>query len=147
MDFVRVLFHMHLSQTVSENPPFTHTITGIKNDNININKLYSFTNETVKTFSEECYKIFTDRYPRCLKGSVDADPHIWTIIAVRHLKQKIYENSPAVFVFPNGCCNRDICSINLFYEIIVEELLTVKKIINTNDDIIKMYGKEICNQP
>jgi len=140
MNFIRTLFHMHLSQTITEKPPFTHTITGIQNNNLDITKICSFTNETVKTFSEECYNIFTERYPRCLKGSVDADPHIWTIIAVGHLRQKLYEDSPNVFIFPNGCCNRHICSINLFYEIIVEELLIDKKIINTDEDIIKMYG-------
>ena len=140
MDFVRALFHMHLSQTIAEKPPFTHTITGIEKKHLDITKIGFFTNETIKTFSEECYNKFTERYPRCLKGSVDADPHIWTIIAVRHLRQKLYEDSPNVFIFPNGCCNRHICSINLFYEIIVEELLIDKKIINTDEDIIKMYG-------
>ena len=143
MDFVRILFQMHVSQTISAVPPFTHTINGIETTDLNMDKMNSLTNDTVKAFSEECYKKFTERYPRCLKGSVDTDPLIWTIIAVRHLSLKIHEQSPDVFVFPNGCCTRDICSINLFYEIIVEELLTVKKIINTNDDITKMYGKEI----
>lgn len=34
------------------------------------------------------------------------------------------------FVFPNGCCNQKICSINNFYEIVLEQLLKTHRIIN-----------------
>jgi len=143
MDFMKILFEMHVSNTMLETPPFTHTITGIEPSELDFDKINSFNNDTVKTFSEECYKIFKKRYPRCLVGSVDSNPHIWVVIALNHFIKKLHEQRQDIFVFPNGCCIREHCSINLFYEIIVEELLKEKKIINTNEDIIKMYGEEV----
>ncbi|GAG34923.1 unnamed protein product, partial [marine sediment metagenome] len=142
MDFTKILFQMHVSQTMSEKPPFTHAINGVEVGDLNIGKLRTLNNNNVEAFSKICYKIFKERYPRCLKGSVDIDPLIWVRIALNHLIKKIHEQDKDMFVFPNGCCTHEHCSINLFYEIIVEELLTNKKIINTNEGIEKMYGEE-----
>ena len=146
MDFVNILYQMHVSQTQSESPPFTHKINSVEFADLDIDKLNTLNDNTVKTFSEECYKIFKERYPRCLKGSVDVNPLIWVTIALNHLMHKIHNQSPDMFVFPNGCCTQGHCSINLLYEIVVEELLTNKRIINTNESIIKMYGNSSLNQ-
>ena len=136
---------MHVSQTMLETPPFTHVINCVEIGDFDFDKLKTINNDTIKPFSDECYKIFKERYPRCLKGSVDTDPLIWVTIAINHLLKKIHnQDLTNMFVFPNGCCTQGHCSINLFYEIVTEELLKDKKIINTDENIVKMYGK-MCN--
>ena len=131
---------MHVSQTQLESPPFTHQINNVKFDDLDIDKLRTLNNNTVKSFSEECYKIFKERYPRCLKSSVDVNPFVWVTIALNHLLNKIHNQDPDMFVFPNGCCTQGHCSINLLYEIVVEELLTNKRILNTDNSVKNIYG-------
>ena len=58
MDFVRILFQMHVSQTISAVPPFTHTINGIETTDLNMDKMNSLTNDTVKAFSEETIDLY-----------------------------------------------------------------------------------------
>ena len=41
---------------------------------------------------------------------------------------------------PNGCCTMSHCSINLFYEILIERLLQTHRIINNDKAINAMYG-------
>jgi len=141
MDFVKILYDMHVSQTQLETPPFTHQINNVDFDDLDIDKLRTLDINTVKSFSEECYKIFKERYPRCLKGSVDVNPLVWVTFALNHLLNKIHNQDQDMFVFPNGCCTQGHCSINLLYEIVVEELLTNKRIINTDESVKKIYGK------
>ncbi len=149
MDFVRLLFQMHVSNTILETPPYTHTITGVEISEIDFSIIDLFDNDTVRSFTDECYRIFRERYPRCLKGSVDADPYVWSAIALNNLVNNVKSHEQEqmqledVFVFPNGCCTLKHCSINLFYEIIIEQLLKEKRIINTDEDIKTMYGKEV----
>jgi len=151
MDFIKILYEMHVSQTQLESPPFTHKINNVKCTDLDIDKLRTLEdNNTVKSFSEECYKIFKERYPGCLKGSVDVNPFVWVTIALNHLLNKIHNRDPDMFVFPNGCCTQGHCSINLLYEIVVEELLTNKRILNTDKSVKNISGdlpldqSEIC---
>jgi len=139
---------MHVSQTMLDTPPFTHTVTGVELGDLDINKFNSINNTTINSFSDVCYKKFKDRYPRCPYGSVDADPRVWTTVAIMNLSRKIQiqiqnQLQSEIFTFPNGCCTSNHCSINLFYELVVEELLKEKKIINTDETIEKMYGEEV----
>ena len=107
---------MHVAQTISETPPFTHTVDNVTMEEIDTQKLKSFTSENVESFSKVCYEEYKKRYPEALYGSVDVNPTIWTVVVINNLqKEKPFE-------FPNGCCTRKICSINLFYEIVLEQL-------------------------
>ena len=47
-------------------------------------------------------------------------------------------NNP--IILPNGCCSTSHCSINLFYEILIERLLKTHRIINNDESINAMYG-------
>jgi len=152
MDFINILYQMHVSQTQLESPPFTHQINNVEFEDLDMDKLRTLDNNTFKSFSDECYKIFKDRYPRCLKGSVDVNPHIWTSVVLNHLINKISTTlrgqfkDQYMFVFPNGCCTQGHCSINLFYEIVIEELLKNKRIINTDESVKQLYGNLPLNQ-
>ncbi len=158
MDFINILYQMHVSQTQLESPPFTHQINNVEFEDLDMDKLRTLDNNTFIPFSEECYKIFKERYPRCLKGSVDVNPHTWTSVVINHLYHKIFIGGidpptlrgqfkdPDMFVFPNGCCTQGHCSINLFYEIVIEELLKNKRIINTDEIVKKLYGNLSLNQ-
>ncbi len=152
MDFINILYQMHVSQTQLESPPFTHQINNVEFEDLDMDKLRTLDNNTFIPFSEECYKIFKERYPRCLKGSVDVNPHIWTSVVLNHLINKISTTlrgqfkDPDMFVFPNGCCTQGHCSINLFYEIVIEELLKNKRIINTDESVKQLYGNVSLNQ-
>jgi len=164
---------MHASQTQLESPPFTHQINNVEFEDLDMDKLRTVDvwvpgnnlgiNNKFKSFSEECYKIFKERYPRCLKGSVDVNPHTWTSVVINHLYHIIFIRGidppilrgtllrgqfkdPDMFVFPNGCCTQGHCSINLFYEIVIEELLKNKRIINTDESVKKLYGDLSLNQ-
>ena len=124
MDFANILFQMHVQQSISESPPFKINIENISIDDLDFSKINSFTNENIYDFSRHCFDIYKKRYPNSLYGSVDINPTIWTQILIRNLsKIKPFE-------LPNGCCNQPSCSINMFYKIILEELLIVHRVIN-----------------
>jgi len=148
MESVNILFQMHVSETMSSSPPFTHIIPNEVNilqlDMDKINKIVGDKEECEKnmeTFSQECYTAFKERYPRCLRGSVDVQPSIWTFIAMKSIVVAFNEGKLNKRIeLPNGCCNMSHCSINLFYEILIERLLTSHRIINNDESINAMYG-------
>jgi hypothetical protein len=141
MDILKMLYNMHVSITLNK-PPFTHIIKNLSNDDIDLNKLNSINNDNIISFSKICFEKFVERYPRCLKGSVHVNSYVWTEIAIKTLKTNITNKKENIFVFPNGCCSLNKCSINLYYEIVVEELLKEKHNINNDEDIKNEYGKK-----
>ena len=126
---------MHLSQTVLEQPPFTHTIDNLTLEDINMDKVNSITNVNLNDFVKICFEKFLKRYPRIAKGSVHIDPVNWVIILINYLKKNNLN-------LPNGCCTQAKCSINLYYEIILEEFLKEPRILNNNKEILAEYGIE-----
>lgn len=121
---VGLLYQMHVQQTISNNPPFHHIVENITLDDLDFSLINSITENNIADFAKQCFIKYKERQTNSAYGSVDFDPVIWTKIAIMNL------STEKPFVFPNGCCNQKICSINNFYEIILEQLLKTHRIIN-----------------
>ena len=117
MDFANILFEMHIRQTTQKNPPYKYIVDNISVEEFDLSKINSITHENIDTFSKHCYSEYKNKYPDTLYGSVDINPKFWTQVVILNFKK---ENP---FEFPNGCCNQKSCSINLFYEIVLKQLL------------------------
>ena len=118
MDAIKLLYQMHAQQTLSTNPPFTYCVV-IKTSNINmhlIDELYK-NNNTLNLFMDSCFEEF--KQLKLSFGSVHYDPNIWIKIVIQTIKFNKNENK---ITFPNGCCTKIDCPINLMYEIVLKKV-------------------------
>jgi hypothetical protein len=114
------LFQMHYKIATLQdlkNPPFTHTIP-LYND---IGRFRFPDNETdLVIFVKICYSKFVDLNPHG-KGTVDFNPRAWVEVAIQVIRKSVNKGLSSVS-FPNGCCTRSDCSLNLMYEVVLNEL-------------------------
>ncbi len=114
------LFQMHYSIATLQdlkNPPFMYTISLC-----NSTGRFRFpSDETdLQCFVKICYSKFMDLNHHG-RGTVDFDPRAWVEIAIRAVRTTIANGLSSVS-FPNGCCMRSDCSLNLMYNVVLNEL-------------------------
>ena len=123
MNFVQILFNMHVNLSNSNTPPFTHIkefdkekinyelMDKIKNEDLRkyiagcdifpserSEKVKStqsilFSEDTQKIFSIECLELFKKKYPNMPFGSVHHNPVIWVIFVYNTIIKKINDKS------------------------------------------------------
>ncbi len=122
MNFVGILYSAHVQQTLLPNPPFSYTLP-FNYELVNKDKYKSLRiEENLDEFVKMCMNKYKDRYPSLPVGSVDYNPKIWTKFALKSIATT-YKSKNTTITFPNGCCSKEEeCPINLFYEIVLEEL-------------------------
>ncbi len=122
MNFVGIMYSAHLQQTSSVNPPFSYSLP-FNHQLINKDKYKSLrTEDKLDEFVQRCMSKYKERHSSQPIGSVDYNPKTWTKFALKSIATT-YKTKEETIVFPNGCCSREEhCPINLFYEIVLEEL-------------------------
>lgn len=127
MDLVGMLYNMHIKLSNDNNPPFTHKKEFDKKK-INCELMKTLQNrDTLKNFSIECIKLLKEKHPQMLTGSVHYCPISWVVLAYNTVVNKLQKNLDTkndIILYPNGCCSKNDCSINLFYDVIHERLFT-----------------------
>jgi hypothetical protein len=123
MNFIEILYNMHVNLSTSDRPPFTH-IKNFNKEKINHELMRKIKNEdALKIFSTECLESLKKKYPNVLFGSVHYNPMIWVKIAYNTIMKKINDRSENNTIsYPNGCCTKEDCTINLFYDIVHENI-------------------------
>jgi hypothetical protein len=118
--FVHVLYRMHVQQTIANPPPFTHSISLPHGQKLNHHKITLLLSnpQLCKDFETICYHQFLEL--DVLRGSVHYNPSTWLTIALTIMDE--FDDTDTI-VFPNGCCSMEQCTINQFYQIIVDQLL------------------------
>jgi len=119
MNFVEILSNMHVSLCCGANPPFTHICEFDKNkiDSEIMNKISN--EETLKEFSIEYLELFKKKYPSIPYGSVHYNNVPWVIFVYNSILKKMNDAPDDVTItYPNGCCPKKDCPINLFYDLV-----------------------------
>ena len=106
---INMLFVNSLHETQQVPPPFSFTM---EVGSCNIPQ----TDEEIKTLSAISYTEYKEA--KRPYGSVDVNPELWTRIAVDVVKS-------GKNVFPNGCCSRKDCYINIFYALVVKHMTKI----------------------
>lgn len=125
MNFIEMLYNMHVNLSKSDNPPYMH-VKKFNKEKINYELIETIKNkDALKIFSTECLESLKKKYPKILFGSVHYNPEIWVIIAYNTIITKISDKSENNTIsYPNGCCSQSNCSINLFYDVVHENIFS-----------------------
>lgn len=120
---IKMMFDMHVSQTAKKNPAFTHTVN-IDYTKLDIEKLkYINQNEiNLKDYAKLCFDEFISENDHLSKGSLHCNPLIWTTFGLNSI-YNAYCNKQNTVVFSNGCCSRDSCPINIYYLIVLKNIM------------------------
>ena len=114
---------MHVNLSNSDTPPFVH-IKEFDKKKINYDLMDKIKNEeTQKIFSMECLELLKKRHPNIPFGSVHYNPVTWVVVVYNTIVKKLNdETKNNTISYPNGCCSKKDCSINLFYDIVHENI-------------------------
>jgi len=125
MNFIEILYNMHVNLSFSDNPPFTH-IKGFDKDKIDLELMNKLSDDNMlKKFSAKCLKSFKKKYPSMAFGSVHHNSVPWTAFAYNAIAKKMNDESKdTTITYPNGCCSKKDCPINLFYDIVHDTILS-----------------------
>jgi hypothetical protein len=133
MEFINILYQMHIQQTISKGCMFQYK-TNFNKSKINysllalnnkelINKMIHDYHPDYKHFVERCWFVFKNTYPNLPIGSVHVNPEIWIQICLLNVIKFLDSNENEISI-PNGCCNSENCSINLLYKTVLK-ILTI----------------------
>lgn len=121
MDLVGILYSAHVQQTAQPNPPFSHNLS-FNYEKINKTKYKSLgTEQNLNDFVNVCFEKYKQRNPNHRTGTLDRNLKTWTKFALKSIVNA-YKAKTDIIIFPNGCCSLENCPINLFYEIVLEEI-------------------------
>lgn len=127
MFLVKMLCEMHVSLSNSDEPPFTHEKKFDK-EKVNYEILEKIKNEdSLANFALECLETFNKKYPHIPFGSVHNNPSAWIVFVMNAIVKKINEDNKLnnnIIIYPNGCCTKKDCPINLFYDMVHDILLS-----------------------
>jgi hypothetical protein len=120
---ITLMFNMHVSQTAKKNPAFTHKVN-INCSKLDIEKLkYVNENENnLKEYAKLCFDEFISENAHLSKGSLHRDPIVWTNFGLNSIYNAYCAKQNTV-VFSNGCCSRDNCPINIYYLIVLKNIM------------------------
>lgn len=115
-----LLCKMHIQQSCSENPPFCHvcSIDRSKENTVWLNSLL-LNEDLFSEFANSCFEEFKTLYPDLPRGSVHLAPRAFVFLCIR----SILVSSGEHVSFPNGCCNKIDCPMNLFYDLVLKKAL------------------------
>ena len=125
---LNIMFEMHVQQTGLSNPPFKFVLDFIPST-FDLEKFNAITSSELElnSFSKSCFEIFKSKYKTIPFGSVHLNQVIWTKFALKSIILSYIDKSTTV-TFPNGCCsNVNNCPINLFYSIVLQNLILETK--------------------
>ncbi len=136
MDLIGILYSAHVQQTSLDPSPFPYVFI-FSREMFKKDKYMSLArnSEEFEKFVKKCYDKFIERHPGVARGSVHHNPKTWVKFALKGIAKAWKENSREV-TFPNGCCSmNEKCPINMFYEIVLEELCLddEEELIKAND--------------
>ena len=114
-DLVKSGFNTHYALTLRDEPPHFNEMH-VRN----AQRCADLTMEQAKVLSMRAYLTFsTTGEQGKLRGSIDENPLFWTWVLLCALKQRpLPHDNIAIVNVPNGCCDKDICPIKEFYEIV-----------------------------
>ena len=123
VDMSVLLYSAHLYQTNLEPSPFPYTFF-FNREMFNKEKYSQIAKnpELFVEFVSNCFEKFMQRHGDVPRGSVHYNPQTWVRFALKAIARAWKDNSTQV-IFPNGCCSMsEKCPINMFYQIVLEEL-------------------------
>ena len=109
---IGILFEAHQHFTINS-PIYQHPVKNL--DNIDMEKVYELLHDINKidTFAKKCYEDLEKM--NLSYGTVHYRHKFWVDVALVALNSK--KNT-----IPNGCCSATDCTVNIFYDIICENL-------------------------
>jgi hypothetical protein len=123
-DFLsKLLFDMHVSQSSQQNSPFPYKVE-FDYTKLNIDKFnhVNMNENNLKDFAKICFDEFIKKNPDLPKGSVHMDHVIWTKFALKTIFDTFCSKTNSIY-FSNGCCSRNNCPINIYYLIVLENIM------------------------
>ena len=123
MDPSVLLFQVHCQGT--RDGLFWYTVQDVSCSDIDGTKCRELVEdfEKMKLFSEQCYSIYNAKYASSMDiGSVDVLPVFWVNSAIGQLHYFVNVENVHQIKLSNGCCDSPQCPINLFYNIIIEQI-------------------------
>jgi hypothetical protein len=112
--FVKMMCDAQKQQTLSSNPPFHYKTTLNKDIKLDIYAdLFKKQQFMDDVYSK--YKALDNPF-----GSVDVDPVFWANVVFTVIAN--HDGSQDIEI-PNGCCNQNSCYINVFYQMVLNELV------------------------
>jgi hypothetical protein len=125
MDFVKMLYTIHANFSNIDKSPFPH-IKDFSKEKIDYELINTLKNEDELTnFSTSCFEQFKLAYPSTPFGSVHYNHLTWTEFAYNTIVKRINDASESNTIsYPNACCTKTDCPINLFYDIVHAKIFT-----------------------
>ena len=117
----KLMFNMHVTKT--QKTAFIHKVI-FNHTEVDIEKLkYVNENENnLKEYAKLCFDEFISENAHLSKGSLHRDPIVWTNFGLNSI-YNAYCTKQTTVVFSNGCCSRDNCPINIYYLIVLRNIM------------------------
>ena len=122
MNFLKILFDVHVSQTTNVSPFPINVEFDYNKFNYEKYKFITENNDNYNNFAKTCFDIFLKKNPNLPKGSVHVDHIVWTKFAIKSIIES-YNSKKNIITFPNGCCSINNCPINIYYLIVLENIM------------------------
>ncbi len=126
------MFNMHyaVSQGNGGIPPFQHERSLY---NFELRRAFPIEGADFDQFTISCF----EKFKQCKHCSGTAStsahyrPAAWVEIALKAIQQALKDQEPSV-VFPNGCCVKTDCPINVLYDVVFDEMLKSNQPLHRN---------------